>query len=79
MGSLATVISAFETSAGASADRIAQYIVFFLAVLFLIWTAFQLLGYYRAWATGSSKFFDMAMYLIRNMVLLIIVVAFLLQ
>jgi integrating conjugative element protein (TIGR03758 family) len=79
MGSLATVISAFETSVGASAERIAQYIVFFLGVLFLIWTVYQLLGYFRAWAAGSSSFFDMTMYFIRNNVLLIIVVAFLLQ
>ena len=78
-GTLASVISAFETSAGASASRIAQYIVVVLAALYLLWTAFQLLGYFRAWVLGNSTFFDMSMYFVRNMILLVIVVAFLLQ
>ncbi|MES9941717.1 MAG: DUF3262 family protein [Candidatus Thiodiazotropha sp. 6PLUC2] len=76
---LASVITAFETYAGSSAASIAQYIVFFLASLFFVWTAFQLLGYYRTWVLGSFTFFEMAMYLLRNMILLVIVVAFILQ
>ncbi|MEW8322475.1 MAG: DUF3262 family protein [Candidatus Thiodiazotropha taylori] len=76
---LASVITAFEAYAGSSAANITQYIVFFLASLFFVWTAFQLLGYYRAWVLGSFTFFEMAMYLLRNMILLVIVVAFILQ
>jgi integrating conjugative element protein (TIGR03758 family) len=80
MGStLAAVITAFETHAGASAANIAQFIVSFLAALFIAWTAYQFLGYYRAWAAGNSSFFDMALYLVRNMILLVIVVSFILQ
>ncbi|MEW8439279.1 MAG: DUF3262 family protein [Candidatus Thiodiazotropha taylori] len=77
--SLDSVITAFETYAGSSAVSIAQLIVFLLAGLFFVWTAFQGLGYYRSWVLGSFTFFEMTMYLLRNMILLVIVAAFILQ
>lgn len=77
--SLASVINAFETYVGSSAASIAQLIVFLIAGLYLLWTAFQLLGYFRTWVAGSSTFFDMTMYFVRNMILLVIVIAFILQ
>lgn len=77
--SLASVISAFEAHAGSSAANIAALILWVMTALFFIWTAFQLLGYFKAWFKGNSDFFEMTMYMIRNMILLVIVVAFILQ
>ncbi|MCU7804161.1 MAG: DUF3262 family protein [Candidatus Thiodiazotropha sp. (ex Lucinoma borealis)] len=78
MGSLAEIISAFELYAGTEVIRIAALIVRTLGALFLVWAAFQLLGYYRAWAFGNSTFFDMALYWVRTMILLVLVLAYLL-